>query len=477
MAKNTFPEGFLWGSATAAYQVEGAHMEDGKGENMWDRFTKINRTRLNGINADVAADHYHRFREDVRLMAEMGHNSYRFSISWSRILPDGTGHANQKGIEFYSNLINELLQYNIEPNVTLYHWDLPQSLQDIGGWENRETANAFIEYAKVCFREFGDRVKLWVTINEPTYFIYSGYLRGNYPPEAKDFRRAAKALHHVLLASAGAISAYRQTGLDGKIGLVHSYEPVYVLEETEENLKAAEIAEEIYNYAIFDPAVKGTYPAKIMALLQKAMDTSFITSTDLKLMKENPVDFLGVNYYSRNIAQAYDGDETVLVANNSGERKKGTSSKIKAKNLFELIENPNGVYTRWDMEIFPQGLYEGLLRLKDRYGNIPVYITENGVGLIESPVDGTINDQERIDYLEQHVIAMKKAIDAGVDLRGYYPWSTMDLYSWINGYRKRYGFIYIDYENNCRRIPKESYYWYQKIAKSNGGVLFQQNDR
>lgn len=472
MAGITFPEGFLWGSATASYQVEGAYMEDGKGENMWDRFTHINHKRLNGLNGDVASDHYHRYQEDVRLMAEMGHNSYRFSISWNRILPEGTGRINRKGIDFYNKLINELLEHNIEPNVTLYHWDLPQNLQEIGGWENRETIDAFLEYAKICFHEFGDRVKLWVTINEPTYFIYSGYLRGNYPPEAKDFKRAAKALHHVMLASASAVKAYRETGLSGKIGLVHSYEPVYVLEETEENLQAAEIAEEIFNYAIYDPAVKGCYPEKMMALLQKSMDISFIRYSDLKTMRENPVDFLGVNYYSRNIVQAYHGSETELVANNSGERKNGASSKIKAKNLFEVIENPNGVYTRWDMEIFPDGLYEGLLRLKERYNNIPVYVTENGVGLIETIENGKINDKERIDYLEQHVIAMKKAIDANVDLRGYYPWSTMDLYSWINGYRKRYGFIYIDYENNCMRTPKESYYWYKKIAETNGGILF-----
>lgn len=471
MTECTFPEGFLWGSATASYQVEGAYAEDGKGENMWDRFTHANKKRLNGINGDIASDHYHRYQEDVKLMAEMGHNSYRFSISWNRILPEGTGRVNKKGIDFYNNLIRELRDYNIEPNVTLYHWDLPQSLQDIGGWENRDTVDAFLEYVKVCFREFGDRVKLWVTINEPTYFIYSGYLRGNYPPEAKDFRRAAKVLHHVMLANASAVKLYRETGMDGKIGIVHSFEPVYVLEETEDNLQAAEIADEIFNYTILDPALKGKYPEKIITLLQSNMDTSFIKYGDLKIMRENPVDFLGINYYTRNIVQAYSGNETELVANNSGERKKGASSKIRVKNLFEVIENPNGVYTRWDMEIFPDGLYEGLLRLKERYGDIPMYVTENGVGLVEEIVDGIIDDQERIDYLEQHILAMKKAIDVGVDLRGYYPWSTMDLYSWINGYKKRYGFIFVDYENNYRRIPKQSYYWYKKVAQSNGKYL------
>lgn len=473
MTKKIFPKEFLWGSATASYQVEGGYNEDGRGQSIWDVFTHVPGNSFNDTNGDVASDHYHRYKEDIKLMAEMGHNSYRFSISWPRIFPDGTGKVNQKGIDFYNDLINELLKYNIEPNVTIYHWDLPQALQDIGGWENREIIDAYVEYAKTCFKEFGDRVKLWVTINEPTYSIYSGYLIGNYPPKVKDFKRAVKAIHHVMTASAKAVKEFRTMNLDGKIGIVHAYSPVYVLEETKENLEAAKIAEEIFNYCVYDTAVLGRYPASLLTKVTTAMDISFIKSEDMKLIKENRVDFIGVNYYSRYIVQAYNDDKTELLANNTGERKKG-SSKIRAKGLFEVIEDPNGRYTSWDMEIYPEGLCEGLLKLKERYGNIPFYITENGVGMLDKLINGEINDDERIEYLKEHIVAAKKAIDLGVDLRGYYPWSTMDLYSWVNGYHKRYGFIYIDYENDCKRIPKKSFYWYKKVAKSNGACLFEE---
>jgi len=471
MANCSFPKGFLWGSATAAYQVEGAYLQDEKGENIWDRFTNMNNEELKGVNGNVASDHYNKFKEDIALMKEMGHNSYRFSISWSRILPNGTGYVNRKGIDFYNQLIDELIIQNIEPNVTLYHWDLPQPLQDIGGWENRAIIEAFTNFAKICFKEFGDRVKLWVTINEPTYFLFSGYLKGNYPPRARDYKRVAKALHHVMVASASVVKAYRKLQQDGKIGIVHSYEPVYVLEENPENLKAAEIADDIANYCVYDAAAKGYYPKKLMAILQSFMDTSFIELDDLELLKLNTVDFLGVNYYSRHIVQAYHGEETVIVANNTGKRKKGESSKIKIKKLFEVIENPCGNYTKWDMEIFPQGLYDGLLRLKERYNNMPIYITENGVGFHENLENGRINDQYRIDYMNQHILAIKNALDDGTDVRGYYAWSTIDLYSWINGYKKRYGLIYVDYENNCKRIPKDSFYWYKIVAKTNGEIL------
>lgn len=466
-----FPNNFLWGSATASYQCEGGYKQDGRGMTIWDEFTHIPGNSFNNTTGDVASDHYNRVDEDIALMKAMGHTSYRFSIAWSRILPTGrTNHINQAGIDFYSDLIDKLLDNGIEPMVTLYHWDLPLSLGQEGSWENRDIIDAFVDYARLCFEQFGDRVKLWTTFNEPTFFVKSGYLIGNYPPQVTDFRRAAIVFHHVMVASALAIKLFREKQIEGVIGVVHAYETIYPKTNSAEDLKAASIADDIYNNIVYDVVVNGVYPKQLYDMLTQKMDVSFIEA-DAELLKSQTVDYIGVNYYSRYVIEHYTGNETVLKQNNTGSIDNKT--QISIAGLFRVVETEGGFISEWDADVYPEGLTDALLRLNKRYNGITMYVTENGIGLREKPDEkGVINDEIRVDFLRNHIKAIHSAIEQGVDVRGYYHWSTMDLYSWVNGYDKRYGLIHVDFENNCYRTPKKSFYEFRNIADSNGQCLF-----
>ena len=465
-----FPKNFLWGSATASYQVEGGYDQDGRGMTIWDEFTHVPGNSFNNSNGDISSDHYNRVSEDISLMKEMGHTSYRFSIAWSRILPNGKKHLiNKEGIEFYSKLIDELLLNGIEPMVTLYHWDLPLALGNIGSWENEETVVAFQDFAEICFKEFGDRVKYWTTFNEPTFFIKSGYIIGNYPPQVKDSFRAMKVFHNVMIASAKAINLYKSLNLDGFIGIVHAYETIYPYSDSPKDIAAATIADDLYNNIVYDVAVNGEYPKGLLELIPEHFDISFIDK-DKDILKSAKVDYLGVNYYSRYIIKHYDGDETCLKVNNTGSAE--DKHRICIAGLFQVVDSDSKDLTEWDMEIYPQGLTDGLERLHNKY-NLPMYITENGIGLRdELDALGQIQDIKRVNYIREHVKAIYYAIEKGIDVRGYYPWSTLDLYSWVNGYDKRYGLIYVDFDNGCTRTPKQSFYEYKEIALSHGKSLF-----
>ncbi|MBP8172650.1 MAG: beta-glucosidase [Aeromonadaceae bacterium] len=463
-----FPNDFLWGAATAAYQVEGGFDADGKGPSIWDHFSHLPGTTYQGSNGDVAADHYHRFREDVALMAELGLKSYRFSISWPRLLPKGRGEVNEAGVAFYSALIDELLAAGIEPMITLYHWDLPLALQEeLGGWEARQTAEAFAEYATLCYQRFGDRVKLWSTFNETVVFIGMGYITGAHPPAVRDTGRALQACHHVFIAHALAVQAFRHSGIDGQIGFVNVLQPNDPISQRPEDVAAWELAEGIYTHWFYDPVLKGEYPAGLLAMARQHFGAPRFAPGDEALLKANICDFIGVNYYKREmIAANPDVDNTVI--NTSGQ--KGSGQEFGFKGLFKQVRNPHGVYTDWDWEIYPQGLTEALLRLKARYGDVPVYITENGLGAKDPIVDGEILDQPRIDYLASHIAAVEQAMAQGVDVRGYYPWSFIDLLSWLNGYQKQYGFVYIDQADNLKRRKKLSFHWYQALIAGYAGA-------
>jgi len=460
-----FPESFLWGAATAAYQVEGGFDVDGKGPSIWDEFSHRPGTTYQGSNGDVAADHYHRFCEDVALMAEQGLKSYRFSISWPRLLPKGRGPVNEAGVRFYSDLIDELLKYGIEPMITLYHWDLPLALQNEGGWEARTTAEAFADYARLCYARFGDRVRLWSTFNETVVFIGMGYVTGAHPPAVRDTRRALQACHHVFVAHALAVKAFRASAIAGQIGFVNVLQPNDPISDAPQDLAAWQLAEGIYTHWFYDPVLKGEYPAELLALAQAHFDAPRFATGDAQLLKDGIVDFIGVNYYKREMIAA-NADLDNVAINTSGD--KGSAKEFGFKGLFKQVRNPNGVYTDWDWEIYPQGLTDALLRIKARYGDVPVYVTENGLGAKDPVVEGEILDQPRIDYLSAHIAAVAAAIDQGVDVRGYYPWSFIDLLSWLNGYQKQYGFVYVDQADNLRRKKKLSFYWYQKVIASNG---------
>lgn len=450
---------FLWGSATSAYQCEGGWKDGGKGLSNWDAFCHSEKNSVNPVTGDVAADFYNRYEEDIEMLAKGNQNAYRFSLCWTRILPTGTGEISQEGIDFYNRVLDTCEKYGVEPLVTLYHYDIPVSLFDAGGWENRNTTLAFIEYAKVCFKYFGNRVKYWATVNEPNYETYCCYGRGNYPPNVQDLARRWKAMYHIMLASAGAIREYKKLNLSGMIGIVSDSYSIEALVDNEEYRKAIYNADLFYNRCVNDVSVLGEYPQDFIDMLSKEYDLSYMLEQDKLIFKEGVVDYLGINAYDRTLVKPYTTGETCMIANNTGDGVTKNSTVI--KNWFELDEDPNTVKNAWGCELYPKSVYNLLLELKRQYPDTPIIITENGLGYYDECVDGKVDDQYRIEFLDGFIHWIKKAMEEGSDVRGYFVWSTMDLYSWINGYKKRYGLVYIDYEDNNKRIPKESYYWYK----------------
>ena len=463
-------EPFLWGSATAAYQCEGAWEEDGKGPSQWDVFCHTSEKNINHVSGDVSCDHYHRYEEDMKMMAECGQNTYRFSISWSRILPDGTGTINKKGIEYYNRMIDACLKYHLIPNVTLFHYDLPNVIAERGGWENRQTVDDFVEYAKICFEAFGDRVSFWATLNEPKYYNYCSYAAGNYPPNVQDFQRFCKVGYHLLLGSAKAINEFRKGNYVGKIGLVHATGNVETEGNDEANKIAYRNADLFYNKWITDTCIKGYFPEDLIPKLKESgIDLSFVRNEDRPIFESGVVDFIGVNIYSRSYVKPYTSGETCVNVNNVGA---GSNVKegVVIKGWFETAYDENVRRNKWGREIYPRCMYDELMELKDKYGDIPIYVTENGHGCYDELIDGKVEDDERIEILEEFIDWMLKAKNDGANVKGYYVWSTMDLYSWVNGYKKRYGLVYIDFENELKRIPKKSYYWYKELIEKNRDI-------
>lgn len=456
---------FLWGSATASYQCEGAYNQDGRGVSMWDHYLHTN----NFEDGNEASNHYNMYQEDIRLIKEGSQNTYRFSIAWPRIFPNGTGEVNQKGIEFYHKLIDELLANNIVPFVTIYHWDLPQSLEEKGGWVNKETCEAYLELVKVIFNEYGDKVKHWVTFNEPRFFTFSGYKIGNYPPAINNTGMYMKAAYNVMYASALAVREYKSRGLDGRIGVVHSFAPVNGENDSNECKEAVRNADNFFNNWVLDTAIRGEFPEDMLNKLSKKYDLSFIKSEELEVIKNNTVDFVGLNYYARALVKEYTEGETVLRINNAGKSAKG-QTKIVVKDWFEQVFDPRSIYTEWDTEVYPRGLYEGIMMVWEKYG-VPIFITENGFATYEDINVDMVNDDYRIDFLNDHIAEVLNAIDDGANVEGYYVWSTMDLYSWKNGHDKRYGLVAVDFDNGFKRKPKASYYWYKKVIESNGNII------
>ncbi len=456
---------FLWGGATASYQCEGGWNEGGRAESMWDKYLH----EENLENGDVASDHHHRFKEDIKMMKEGGHTGYRFSLAWPRIIKNLEGEINQEGIDFYNEMIDTCLENGITPFVTIYHWDLPQYLEELGGWLNRKTCEAYMHYAKVCFDAFGDRVVHWSTFNEPRYCIFSGYLIGNYPPGHQDLQETLTGSYYLMLASAMAVKAFREGGYKGQIGIVHSFAPVYGIDGTVKTRIAMRFADNFFNNWILDTAAMGEIPGDMLGELSKSCDLSIMLPEDLEIIKNNTVDFLGLNYYARAVVKPYETGETTLIVNNAGSKAKGTSQTI-IKGWFEQVRPESSRYTEWDTEIFPEGLYEGIRQVWKKY-HLPVYITENGIGLYEDVTVDQVEDEERIQFMNMHINAILNAKDEGCDVRGYFAWSPFDLYSWKNGTEKRYGLVAVDYEDNLKRKPKKSYYWFKNVIETRGEAI------
>ena len=442
-----FPTGFLWGSATSAYQIEGSPLADGAGPSIWQRFAHTPKMMVGGDTGDIACDHYRRYRDDVAMMRELGLRSYRFSISWSRVMPEGRGRVNEKGLDFYSRLVDELLANGIEPNATLFHWDLPAALDDRGGWLNPDVANWFADYATVMYRKLDGRVKMWATLNEPWVVTDGGYLHGALAPGHRNFYEAPIASHHLMRSHGKAVQAYRAEGKH-RIGLVVNIEPKYPASQSPEDLAATKRAEAYMNRQYLDPAIHGRYPAEMKDIFGDAWPDW--PQEDFDLIKQ-PIDFLGLNYYTRNEVK-HDPQSWPLWAS--------------------PVKQTQATYTETGWEVFPQGLTDTLVWMKEQYGDLPIYITEIGSAFYDPPnaENGVIDDPLRVDYLKKHLNAVRAAIGQGVDVRGYYGWSLMDNLEWSLGFSKRFGLVHVNFET-LERTPKASAKLYSKIIASNGAVL------
>ena len=446
MTQTTFPNDFIWGAATASYQIEGAWDEDGKGESIWDHFTHQPYRIINGDSGDVACDHYHHMPQDVELMKNLGLKSYRFSISWPRILPEGIGKVEPRGLDFYDRLVDQLLGVGITPMATLNHWDFPQALQDKGGWPNRDSVNWFTDYAQVVFERLGDRVSYWATHNEPFVVAMMGYGYGAFAPGIASTPQSLQATHHLHLAHGQTVKLYRQMGLDGQIGIVLNLATFKPKTDRPEDTAAAERMEDSLNNLYLDPIFKGRYPESFMAWVGDSAPD--IQGGDMDIISQ-PIDFLGVNFY---FAQAV-----------------SYSPHGYLKLQSEQIIDPGWGMTLKGWGICPSQLTELLVHLKENYNNPAIFITENGTAL-GAPVDDTgyVEDQGRINYLRAHFQAAYRAIQQGVDLQGYYVWSLMDNFEWAEGYELRFGLIHVDFQDPERkRTPKASFNWYRDIIRMN----------
>jgi beta-glucosidase len=448
MSIRTFPEGFLWGAATAAYQIEGAWDEDGKGESIWDRFVRRKYNVLNDDTGDVACDHYHLMPQDVAMMKELGMQTYRFSLSWPRILPQGRGAVNEKGLDFYDRLVDNLLAANILPNATLNHWDFPQALQEIGGWPNRDSINWFTDYARVVFDKLGDRVPMWSTHNEPWVIAFVGNAMGIHAPGLCDYSKAYQTAHHLLLSHGKTVELFRQGGYKGQIGIVLNLDHYEPGSERESDRAACQRAYEENVSLFLDPLFLGRYPEMLFDWI--GPHAPQVESGDLASINQ-PIDFLGVNYYTTYVISY------VL-----------ESGLLKASRV--PVSSPGWGHTAMGWGIHPVGLTAVLLNVKEKYGNPTIYITENGCGYNEVPDEKDfVSDWNRVNFLRAHFLAAQEAIQAGVNLRGYYVWSLMDNFEWAKGYGLRFGIVRINYET-MSRTPKQSAHWYREVIAQNGVV-------
>jgi beta-glucosidase len=447
----SFPSGFVWGVATAAYQVEGAVDEDGRGPSIWDAFTRQPGRVANGDTGDVACDHYHRWKDDLDLMRRLGVRAYRFSIAWPRVIPDGDGAVNRRGLDFYDRLVDGLLQRGIMPVPTLYHWDLPQALEERGGWTVRSTADAFAAYARAVADRLGDRIGTWITLNEPWVSAFIGHATGAHAPGRRDLRQALQAGHHLLLAHARAVPVLRAAGA-GEAGITVNVTDVAPATDGEDDRRAAELADEQVNGWFIDPIRRGAYPTRMTEVYGEHLD-GIVQAGDLEAIAA-PIDFLGINYYFRTHVVA-------AAPRTAGDDPLGVLP-------YRSITPPGLPRTAMGWPVEPDGLRDLLVRLSGRYPGMPIHVTENGSAWddVVGP-DGSVDDPERTAYLESHVRAVGQAIEAGADVRGYFAWSLMDNFEWAEGYTKRFGLVRVDYDT-LRRTPKSSARRYSQIVAANG---------
>jgi beta-glucosidase len=437
-----FPKGFVWGCATSSYQIEGAWDEDGKGESIWDRFCHTPDHIKDGDTGDVACDHYHRYREDVALMKTLGLKGYRFSMSWPRIFPQGKGQVNQKGLDFYSRLVDELLAAGIAPFPTMYHWDLPQALQDEGGWANRDTAHHFAEYCAAVVNHLGDRVKHWMVFNEPWVFTILGHMVGAHAPGIHDSSLALRTTHIVNLAQGMAVRAMRATGKVESVGTAFSTMSAYPASDSPEDLAATERLHRFNNVWFLETAQNGRYPDAYVRGMD--LERLGVQPGDMDIVKA-PLDFIGINSYTR-----------VVVANDPQDANLGA----------RFVAAPDMDRTEMGWEVYPEAIYQIIMRLWNDYRR-PIYVTENGCSYGDGPDEsGAVNDDRRVRFLQGYIGQVGRAIREGADVRGYYHWSLTDNFEWGHGYSQRFGLVHVDFPTQ-RRIIKKSGHWYRDLIAGN----------
>ena len=440
-----FPDEFLWGASTSAYQIEGAYNQDGKGESIWDRFTRWDAHVLNGDTGDLACDHYHRMPQDVALFKELGLSCYSFTIAWTRILPEGRGQVNAKGLDFYDRLVDNLLDAGIRPKATLYHWDFPQLLQDLGGWPNRDSADWFADYAGIVFEKLADRIDFWATHNEPWVAAFLGYAAGLHAPGICDYSQAYQTAHHMLLAHGKAVQVYRQGGYDGQIGLILNLNGLVPASDSDEDRAATQRVHDETHALFLDPIFNGQYPQALFDYIGPHKPNT--QGGDLQIIQQ-PIDFLGLNYYNTDLV-AFDVHAGL--------------------NKARIIpySAPGWGRTEMNWGIHPAGIKEEVLYIKEHYGNPDLYITENGCAMPDEPDEnGFVADWDRIRYIKAHLQALHEAIQAGVNLKGYFAWSIFDNFEWERGYGPRFGLVRVNYET-LARTPKQSAYWYRDVIANN----------
>ncbi|MCJ0587263.1 glycoside hydrolase family 1 protein [Enterococcus cecorum] len=463
MMKYQFPQDFFWGSAASGPQTEGRVAGDGKGENIWDYWYHKNPTSFfNQVGPDKTSQVHTKYKEDIQLMKQVGHNSFRTSIQWSRLIPDGIGEVNEKAVQFYNDYIDELIANGIEPFINLYHFDMPMKLQEQGGWLNRQTVEAYVNYAKTCFKLFGDRVKYWFTHNEPIVPVEGGYLYQFHYPTEVNMKHAVQVGYHEALASALAIQAYHQMNLGGQIGIILNLTPSYPRDENNPaDVKASQLADAFFNRSFLEPAIKGEYPQDLIEVVKQLDLLPERKAEDAAIFKENTIDFLGINYYQPRRIKAKE------------DLSKVDPNHPMPDDFFDNYEMPGrkmNPYRGW--EIYEKGIYDILINVRDNYGNIPCYISENGMGVEGEErfinEEGQIEDDYRIEFVQNHLKYVHQAIQEGANCKGYHMWTCMDNWSWLNAYKNRYGFISVDLVNDGKRTIKKSGHWFKQVADQNG---------
>ncbi len=443
-----YPEGFLWGVATSSYQIEGAWNEDGKGMSIWDTFSHTKGKIADGSTGDVACDHYHRWQEDIALMKQMGVNAYRLSVSWPRVLPRGRGTVNPKGLDFYDELVDGLLEAGIAPFVTLYHWDLPQALQDIGGWTSRDVACYFADYTAALAHRLGDRVTHWATHNEPWVAAWLGYGWGEHAPGIRSAACALQVAHHLLLSHGMAVEVLRDlSNPEAQVGIVLNLANVHPASDRQEDLAASRRAEGFHNRWFLEPLFAGSYPQDMSEWYGAQLPE--VRPGDMSCISRR-VDFLGVNYYTRGIVK---------------------SNPEGGPLQLEHVRVEDSEHTEMGWEVYPQGLYELLVKVQQDYNPPALYVTENGAAFADEVTpDGKVQDDRRIAYLQNHLLQAHRAAQEGVPLKGYFAWSLLDNFEWAHGYTKRFGLVHVDFTTQ-RRIVKDSGWWYRRVIAENGVEL------